>query len=81
VGGYAGQRQLSEAELALVPALIRASLLAGAAFRLAQWAREPRLRVRAVASIARTVSQRLPSLDRVERELLEVASRANDEAR
>jgi homoserine kinase type II len=61
VDGYSRIRPLTSDEVALLPALLRAAIIAMAAFRLAEW--HMGLNPRAVASIERSVKQRFPGLD------------------
>jgi Ser/Thr protein kinase RdoA (MazF antagonist) len=66
--GYAGLRNLSAQETALIPALVRAHMLVFVALRLTEWASGSK---RSVASIARTVERRFPALEASSGPLLE----------
>jgi Ser/Thr protein kinase RdoA (MazF antagonist) len=66
--GYTGLRTLTAQEIALLPALMRAHMLAFVAFQLIRWASGSKS---AVASIARTVERRLPALEAASGPLLE----------
>ncbi len=66
---YCRARPLSEAELAMLPALIRAAMLRWIAFRLAQWTAG--VSDRPVPSIERSVNERFPALDEVTPSLLQ----------
>ena len=81
IAGYAGLRRLSEEEIALVPALIRAAWLSLVTFRLVQWHEGWLPAGRAVASVARTVERRFPALDGGAPALIEAVRRANASVR
>lgn len=70
--GYQSVRPLSEAEWALLPALVRASLLWWVALLLVRW----RLSGEAPAGIARTINLRFPAFDAYEPEIRRLARRA-----
>lgn len=70
--GYQSVRPLSEAEWALLPALVRASLLWWVALLLVRW----RLSGSAPAGIARTMNERFPAFDAFEPEVRALAQRA-----
>lgn len=60
--GYESVRQLTETEWALLPALVRASLLGWVAFLLARW----RMNGEEPAGVARTMTVRFPAWDAFE---------------
>jgi homoserine kinase type II len=69
VDGYGRVRALSETEVEMLPALLRAAMLLLVAHRLAEWTSGPG--DRAVQSIERTVTRRFPALDEAIPALLE----------
>jgi homoserine kinase type II len=77
VRGYAGLRRLTDAEVALIPSLVRSAILTFVTFRLVQWSAGGSAAVRATESIARTVFRRFPPLDSGEAELAAAIARGN----
>lgn len=76
IRGYTGGRRLTEAEIAAMPALLRARWLWLATWRMVQWATGVHPEWSA-ASVVRTVEHRLPGLDRVTPAVLAAVQRGN----
>jgi homoserine kinase type II len=74
VDGYARVRALTDTEVEMLPALLRAAMLMLVAHRLAEWVSG--ISDRPVKSIERTVTHRLPALDEVTPALLQAVAGA-----